>query len=205
MLFVSRNGNYVDDRSPVALDVGLQQRTEEGYHIDSQGVDCDLSLFDLNDLVVFQLLQQPRKLLDCVQGVLEVVLVAQQGNDELGLLIDSFERDSLLETELLPKRGKSAPNEGLGHKSVGKSVAVVGQHEYLLELVTSTDREFEDVLLGLGGNSTQVADTVSDSDCGRSLGDSSHFVALLEDVFDELIDELDESVLAYSLPVHQQH
>ena len=149
VLFVSGYGNDIDDGGPVAFNVRLEERAVEGYHVDSRGVDGDLALFDLNDLVVLELLQQARKLLNSVEGVLEIVLVAQQGNDKLGLLVDSLEGNSLLEAELLAERCERAPDEGFRHKRVGKSVTVVGKHKNLLELVTSANRELKDVLFGL--------------------------------------------------------
>ena len=166
---------------------------------------CDLPLFDLDDLVVFQLLQEPRELLNGVQGVFKVVLVTKQGNDELRLLIDSFEGDALFEAELLAEGRERASDKSFRHESVGKSIAVVRKHENLLELVASTDCQFEDVLFGLGSDSAQIADAVADCDCGRVLVDSSDFIALFEDVFDEFIDEFDEGVLADTFPVHQKH
>lgn len=145
--------------------MGLEQGAEESNHIDSQGVDSHLSLFDLNDLVVFQLLQQSRKLLDCVQRILKVVLVSQQRNDELGLLVYSLERDSLFEAELLPEGGKRTPNKGFRHESVRKRIAIVRKHEYLLELISSANCKFKYVFFGLGSYSTQIAYAVSDGDC----------------------------------------
>jgi hypothetical protein len=88
-------------------------------------VHCDLPLFDLDDLVVFQLLQQACELLNGVQGVFKVVLVTKQRDDKLRLLVDSFEGDALFEAELLAEGREGASDKGFGHECVGKSVAVV--------------------------------------------------------------------------------
>lgn len=43
---------------------------------------------------------------------------------------------------------------------MGQRVSVVAKHKYLLEFISSTDGQLEDVLFGLSRNSTQIANSI---------------------------------------------
>lgn len=82
---------------------------------------------------------------------------------------------------------------------MSQGVAVVGKHEYLLELITGADGQLEDILLGLGGDAREVPDGVSDCGCRGILVDSTYSMSLLEDVFGDVGHGLDQLVLADAL------
>lgn len=47
---------------------------------------------------------------------------------------------------------------------MSKSIAIVAQHQYLLEFSTCADSKFENVLFGFGSNSLEVCDGIADGD-----------------------------------------
>jgi hypothetical protein len=198
------DGQHVHHGRPVAVDVRAQERAIEGDHAQALRMGPQFALPQLHNLVLLHLSHNPAELI-ALHRVAQIVLVAQQIYHETRLLVHSSHGDALLGAQLFSEGSQRAADEGLGHEGVGESVAVVGEHENLLELIAGADGQFEDVLLGLRGDAREVADCVSDCDCGRVFVDAAHSVPLLHDVLHQLVHKTDQGILADSLTVHQQH
>lgn len=73
---------------------------------------------------------------------------------------------------------------------MGYSIPIVGQHEYLLELVTCTDLQFEDTLLGPDCDILEMVYSIPDCKSRRVLVNTTNFIPLAHYILSQPVDSL---------------
>lgn len=140
-----------------------KERAVEGKHgIALRRNHNSASTLHLDYLVVSHQAQSPLKVTIGLEGILQEVLFSEKTGQKCRLRMDASEGNSFLQTQLVAKGRERACHEGLREKSVSQSIAVVGEHQDLLELVSCADGKLENIFLRLCGDSRKVADRVPD-------------------------------------------
>lgn len=111
------------------------------------------------------------------------VLEGQDLHQEYCLLLQPLVTDAFLLIKLLTKRHKRTTQKRLRYKSMSNGIPIIGQHQYLLKLLTSKNLQLKYTFLGPYSNILKMMYGIPDRKSRRILINAPNFEPLPHDIF----------------------